>query len=346
MNEKNTSQNVRKEKTSHKPPPLIVTDKNFKIDELLARNEVTKYDRKFISIGTKIFLENTEDRAKISNALKQNNVDHFTYAMKDNKTYKVVLAGLPEVPVELIREELLSLNIHPEQIIQMTLRNPNPHRALYLVHLNGKESSYQDIQKIRSICHTLVRWSKYKPRARNVTQCRNCTMYGHGTRNCFRKSVCSLCASVEHSQQNCPLNNLDKDSSPVYKCSYCVKNNLQSTNHRSNDANCPGRKAYIDAREKASQRKGINVIPNTSEQRKNHRNFTPAPNPPPITRSFKDMLVNNGHEETTIDSRRNDELFTTTELLKIFTRATEELRKCKTKLDQIQVITSLLSYVV
>lgn len=344
-----------KENKTYKPSPLILTDKSFKIDQFLACNNVTKYNIKLLSIGSKIFFENDNDLITISNALKQINVEHFTYASKDIKTYKVVLAGLPEIPTELITEELKSLNVHPGQIIQMTLKNPNPHRALYLVHLNGKENTFQDIQKIKSICHTLVKWTKYKPKARNVTQCRNCTMYGHGTRNCFRKPVCSLCASSEHDQQSCPLNNLNTDSSPVYKCSYCVSNNLQAINHRANDTSCPGRKAYIDAREKASQRQRNNTNQQpasgqtnqhpSSGQRRIHQSFTPAPTPPPLTRSFRDTIVNN-EESANVNTTGNNDLFTTAELLKIFMKSAEELRNCKSKLDQIQVITNLLSYVI
>ena len=200
-----------------------------------------------------------------------------------------------------------------------------------------------------NICHTLVKWSKYKPRAKNVTQCRKCAMYGHGTQNCFRKQTCSLCASISHSQQNCPLNNLSKDSAPVYKCAYCVSKNLQAVNHRANDINCPGRKAYIDARENASQRHRSNVNKSTYVNRKNHFNFTPAPNPPPLTRSFNDVVANGGREEPINVNQTgnvNDDLFTTADLLKIFMKAAEELKNCKSKLDQIQVIASLLNYVV
>lgn len=335
-----------KEKKVRKPPPLILTDKTFQIGQFITQNYVTKFNIKFLSIGTKVFFENDNDLLKISNALKQANIDFFTYNSKDNKTYKVVLAGLPEVPIELIKEELQS----PAQIIQVTLRNPDPHKALYLVHLNGKEYTFQDIQRVKSICHTL-KWSKYKPIARNITQCRNCTMYGHGSRNCFRKPVCSQCASNEHTQQNCPLNKLNNDSAPVYKCSYCTSKNLQAVNHRANDANCPGRKAYIDARENASQRQRAKETQSAPGQRKNQNQqwYTPAPNPPPLSRSFKDGVVNNAGEgaaNVSCTGNANDDLFTTAELLRIFMKAAGELKNCKSKLDQIQVITNLLSYAV
>lgn len=350
VKKKVTSQQPPKENKPHKPPPLIVTDKNCKMDKILCESGITKFNLKMLSIGTKIFLDSDNDLVKISNLLKQNNVEHFSYAPKDQKTYKVVLAGLPEIPVKLIEEELQSLNIRPEQVIQMTIKNPNPHRALYLIHLNGKENTFQDIQKIKSICHTLVKWSKYQPKSRGPTQCRNCTMYGHGTRNCFRKTACTLCASTEHSQQNCHLNNLSKESSPVYKCSYCSRNNLQSTNHRANDINCPGRKVYIEARTNSFQRQKNHTNQPRTSQRKNQERFAPAPNPPPLIRSFKDVVANSEQTETakanTNNYDNNSDLFSTAELLKIFMKAVEEIRNCKTKLDQIQVITNLLSHVV
>ncbi len=166
-----------------------------------------------------------------------------------------------------------------------------------------------------------------------------------------RKPVCSLCASSEHDQQSCPLNNLNKDSSPVYKCSYCVSNNFQSIIHRANDVSCPGRKAYIDAREKASRRQTNNTNQQSaSGQRRIHQHriashFTPAPIPPPLTRTFRDTVINN-EESANVNPTGNNDLFTTAELLKIFMKSAEELRNCKSKLDQIQVITNLLSYVV
>lgn len=357
LNVEKTARNKQKqnEQTGSKPtkpPPLIVTDKNCKIDNILSENGINDFNFKFMSIGTKVFVENDNDFDKISAHLKANNIDHFTYASKDTKVCKVVLSGLPELPIETVKADLASLNIQPELIIQMTTRIRNPHRALYLLHLNGNEIKFQDLQKVRAICHTIVRWSLFKPKFKGPTQCRNCTMYGHGTRNCNRKPTCTLCASNEHNQSDCPLSKLPKDSPPVYKCSYCISNKLQPTNHRANDPNCPARNAYVNARKSVASKQ---VNKNADKAKTTNWNSTqmipaqmiPAPIPPPLQRSFKDVVASNmNNQQDTVNNSTNDELFTTTELFKIFASAIEQIRSCKTKLDQIQVITNLLSYVV
>lgn len=157
----------------------------------------------------------------------------------------------------------------------------------------------------------------------------------------------TLCASTEHNQTQCPLIKLSKVSSPVYKCSHCTAKNLQPSNHRASDPECPGRKTYIDTRRNISPRQGNNYAnqfkPN---QRKNVTQFIPAPNPPPLTRSFKDVTSNeNKKNGQTNTKNENDDLFSTTELFQIFTEAIQQIRSCRTKLDQIQVNTNLLSHV-
>lgn len=336
-----SKQQQPKENKLNKPPPLILTDKSCNINKILTENGVAKFNFKIMSIGTKVFLENDNDFNKICIYLKQNNVEHFSYTPKDKKVYKVVLSGLPEIPTETIQEELATLNIQPELIIQMKTRNPNPHRALYLLHFNGKDITLQNLQKIKAISHTIVKWSSFKPKIGGPTQCRNCTMYGHGTRNCHRRPSCTLCASNDHNQTNCPLNKLPPESSPLYKCSYCVANNYQSTNHRANDPNCPAKNVYLESRKNITTRQRNKP----SNQRQNQQKTTiPAPIPPPLTQSFRDVVTRD--EKPKMDtSTTNEDLFSTTELLQIFTNTIHQIRQCRTKLDQIQVITSLLNHV-
>lgn len=330
-----------KENRTSKPPPLVVTDQQSKIDKILLENGINKFNLKIMTIGTKVILDNSEDYDKISTHLNNAKIDHFSYASKDKKLRKVVLSGLPVMDIELIKSELNSLNIQPELIIQMKTRNPNPHRALYLIHINSQQITFADLQNIKSISRTIVRWSQYRPKHNGPTQCRNCAMYGHGTSNCHRKPTCSLCANTEHNQSSCPLNNLPQDASPMYKCSYCVKNNLQNVNHKANDPKCPARMAYSNARRNVATRQVDEKSKQSARQQYNVP-MIPAPSPPPITRSFRDAVTQGSTSPVT----ENEDLFTTTQLLQIFTNAVHDIKKCRTKLDQIQVITNLLSYVV
>lgn len=115
-----------------KPPPIVITDKSQDVSKLMAEVGIAKYNRKMISIGTKLFFENDDDSAKTLSYVKEHDVEFFTHTPKCNKIFKVVLHGLPAMEIGVIKTELESLNIQPIQIIQMTLRNPSPHRALYL----------------------------------------------------------------------------------------------------------------------------------------------------------------------------------------------------------------------
>lgn len=335
-------------KNQKKPPPVVLTGKNTDIDKILKENGIENFNMKNISIGTKVFVNNDNDFEKISSYLQQNGIDYYSHGRKDQRICKVVITGLPEMSTKLIEEELANLNIHPLQVIQMKTLNPNPHRALYLIHLNGKETTFQDVQKIKSVHHTIIKWSKYKPRPRGPTQCRNCSMYGHGTQNCHRKPTCTLCASNEHNQMVCPLRQLPKDSSPVFKCSYCTINNIQPSNHRASDANCPGRKIYVNLRKSLPASQTNNK---TNQQRHsyqyNRNQFAPAPAPPPLTQSYKNVLVNECHDDhyQQHDNSGTQDLFSTAELFSIFTDAIQDIRNCRSKLDQIQVIAKLINHV-
>lgn len=233
----------------------------------------------------------------------------------------------------------------------MKTKNPNPHRALYLIHLNGNETAFQDVQKIKSIYHTIVKWSKYNPGSRGPTQCRNCSMYGHGTQNCCRKSICTLCASTDHNQLSCSLKLLAKVASPVFKCSYCTQNNIQPSNHRASDINCPGRKIYMDLRKSSTTK----YQKRKAQQQENHKNqskrdrYVPAPSPPPLTQSYRNVLSNSNEHQAqqncTNDNNANEDLFSTADLFKIFSNAIQDIRNCRSKLDQIQVIANLINHV-
>lgn len=348
---KNCKQQSTTSKT-HRPPPVIITGNNNNVKDFLSVIGINKYNLKMISIGTKIFLEDDNDYNKVCSALKVKDVEFFTHSTKGQKALKVVLSGLPELPMDTIKEELAMLNIHPTQISRMTTRNQNPHRALYLLHLNNNEITLQDLSKVKAIHHTIVKWNKYKPRFRGPTQCRNCSMYGHGTQNCHRRPACNLCASNEHNQSDCPLKSLDKESSPVYKCSYCVKNNINPMNHRASDPTCPGRKVYTNSRQQqqAAQHQSTrskSTQPNRVQPNKSV--FTEAPPPAPLTQTYSSIVSNNiNHME---DDNKNcnhsaESLFSTTELLQIFTNAIGQIRNCRTKLDQIQVIANLISHAI
>lgn len=107
-----------------------------------------------------------------------------------------------------------------------------------------------------------------------------------------------------------------------------------------------------EARSKARNTKPA-VINSTNT--KTIRQTRPAPIPPVLTRQYSDVIRNElncntdtpfTRNSTNDSSTGNAQLFSTAEIMKIFTTALGDLNKCKTKGDQLLVIMNLLNHVV
>lgn len=354
-----------KTKRAPKPPPVVITTDVFSFSqEAFKSNNITQYHCKKMSIGTKVFLENFNDHSTLTKHLQHVGIDFYTHQSHEQKILKVVLAGLPKISVDTVKSELATLNVKPTQLFEMTTKNPSQQKALFLLHLSGNDVTLADLKKIRYFYHHTVSWDIYKPKQKGPTQCRNCSMYGHGTQNCFRKSVCLLCASRDHGVSNCPLKQTpaeSKSSPTVFKCFYCSGKNLPA-NHRASDLTCPGRKLYVDIRHNIMQKKRAGLESAKREQINNQtrHNFKAAPKPPPLSQTYRDAMlpqqnqaVPNGNVTTAVNdnyppevNNTSNDLLTTAELFRIFNSTLADFRKCKTKDQQIEVLAKLLSHVV
>lgn len=241
------------------------------------------------------------------------------------------------------------LNIRPLEIFLMKTKNVNTNNALYLIHLNKNEISINDLRKIKAINHTIVNWMPYKYRRRGPTICNKCLMYGHGAQNCMRTPHCLLCAG-NHEMTKCSLNanNSSDNNTIVYKCFNCSKHNKQN-NHRANDLNCPFREEYINMKNKLVSNHKQPAQSETHRNKQAPHQTTDKSQQRPISHinkvthgtSYADQLRNSANH-----TDNEEELFTMSELLSIFKNAVSRIKQCKTKLDQISVIASLLEYAV
>lgn len=362
---KSVTNEPSKSKRAPKPPPVVITTDGFRFSQEAFKSiNITQYHCKKMSIGTKVFLESSNDHSTLIKHLQLGGIDFYTHQSHEQKVLKVVLAGLPKISVDTVRSELATLNVKPTQLYEMTTKNQSQQKALFLLHLNGKDVTLADLKKIRYFYHHTVSWDIYKPKQKGPTQCRNCSMYGHGTQGCFRKSVCLLCASREHRVSNCPLKQTPTESisSPaVFKCFYCSGKNLPA-NHRASDITCPGRKLYVDIRHNIMQKKRAGLESAKREQSNNQarHNFKAAPKPPPLFQTYRDAMLpqqnqaapNVNANTAVIDNytsevnNTSNDLFTTAELFRIFNSTLADFRKCTTKDQQIEVLAKLLSHVV
>lgn len=263
--------------------------------------------------------------------------------------FKVVMYGHPKTdPNDLKSYFVKELNIETNAVYEIKTKSGDPNNAIFLFHFNKSAITMSDLSKVKVVNHTVVRWAPYSPKLKGPTQCRSCTMYGHGAENCHRKPICLYCASTTHEANKCALNPLNPaaaKSGTVFRCHSCHSKQLPS-NHMANDPMCPERNNYLAIRNNLNSRNARKQNSNRNESQFVHptNNSRIKRNVPPnLTRptlSYADSVKQSNLNEDSGD------LFSMTDLLSIFKNAVNDLKKCRSKLDQIQVIASLLEYAV
>lgn len=264
--------------------------------------------------------------------------------MKNAKPFKAVIYGLPKTELDVLKATIASLKLDVTDVFKMKTANVDPNNCIYLVHLKRGNYNLASLRNIKSIGNVIVRWAAYVPKFKGPTQCRKCTMYGHGAENCNRRSVCAYCAKGIHESKDCPMNPSTRNGNqnPIgttFKCYTCDALKL-SANHSAFDVNCPARNTYLVTRNKISapEMRADNVP----------RNQT-APPRASFPRSATTVQARTYAEQLKQPQQvvGNDEvLFSMPELLNIFQNAVTQLRQCRSKLDQISVIATLLQHAV
>ena len=331
--------------------PIVVTDieaDTTKITEDLGLSVETK----IVSIGKKIFAQSAADKTKIITALGAANVNYFTHPDKVEKVFKAVLKGLPEIDTSIIARSLKeTYNIDATKIIMF---NTKSHSKVYLCHFAASEVNLKVLNTIQAVYHHIVKWQPFKPKENAPTQCYRCVMYGHGASFCVRYAVCMLC-SGDHLTKECKVIKADAKE-PIFKCFNCLSNKLEH-NHKANDINCPFRAKYIATRANARNKNNRNprkqsLTNNNSKESQVHR-YVRAPTPHRMPYSFAAVAaqtpastsntLNNSNKPTPTSSNLNDSnIWTIAEVSQILINSINELKQCKSKLDQLTIIAQLL----
>lgn len=348
---------TKKDSTSKpKIPPIVVTQKLFNPNEIQSL-ELSDISFKFISLGVKISFGIKESYDKCIDHLKKNNVEFFTHRLKNN-IFKVILSGLPQLNTDDIKNELNSkynLNIVDVRELQTSYFNKNS--RLYLLSLDNSEINLSHLRQIKVVNHTIINWLRFSPKYKGPIQCRKCLMFGHGAENCHRQTSCMLCASNEHTSENCSLGIADNPLA-IYKCGNCQSKGLKS-NHKANDPNCPCKLEFQNIRNhvrvKNSNRnnksnRGGQESPQfrgSNHNRQHHFNI----NAPEFNQDSFPSLSGNRHQlnysstnfgNSYANVTKNNNLLSAEEFFNIFDDALTKFYECKSVHDQFALIASLL----
>lgn len=321
---------------SYKPPP-IVADVNVSLKEIKhILGDDCVYKR--TSIGTKIFPLTLEKYEFCKKSLSEGKIEYHTFNSKANRTYTTFLYGLPRVDKNDIINELKNYNLSPTSISEVNTKYSSENDAVYKVQFLQKMFNPSSLQIVKTICNVIIYWKKSKPKKNNnPTQCWKCLMYGHGGEHCNRKPACMTCAN-NHLTSDCPYTKNNKRPA-AFSCFNCKKHGNERTDHSANDLKCPLRALYLEIRSNATNRQpkrahkrsySSNVPLNTQTNRNSSHSFGNS--------------QYDGRSYAGVAREANNDLFNIDQLFNIFTSSLDELSRCTTKIQQIQVVMSLLKY--
>lgn len=216
---KSLSKNNTHEPNTPKPAPITITQKNTNVGEILGKIEAN-YTLKRLGIGIKIYTDTAAHRELIKETLLEANIEFFSHPTNDNKMFKAILRGLPEIAIDSIVSSLKNNNnITPQKVTMFKTSSGN---KLYLVEFTKGEINKSELDQIKVVFNHIVHWEHYRKTKKGPTQCRKCGMYGHGMSHCNRSTICLVCGD-KHDTIACPLSSQNnKNANIIFKCINCV----------------------------------------------------------------------------------------------------------------------------
>lgn len=234
--------NLQRVQKTKIPPITVVGTTNF-ANAMKILNDVSPnsgYTIKYMSIGTKILLNNSESYIKMKGLLVAADIEFFSHDANPDKYDKFILSGIEKMPIQNIFDALKIYQAEPSEVREISQYNKKfDNEGSYIVSFKHRSIKMVNLTKIR-INYTIPKWRPIQKKTNNITQCRRCQLYGHGMRNCNMNPKCAKCGLAHPT---------DKCNSPIQKCANC------KGDHQSTFLECPKREEFIQMRNKISSSK-------------------------------------------------------------------------------------------
>lgn len=358
-----------------KIPPIVIPNASKKIVvDLIKSLSIDEFHTKITSVGLYVYMKTVDNYKMAREKFISQGLKFFSHDLQEEKLFKVVVTRLEESDAKELESALKSHGFSPIEVKEFPPKIPRYKGHMnYLVSFKKDSVKLNDLRKYTLICHSSVRYDPYRPSKNNSTQCRNCLMPGHGTRNCKLDPKCMHCGSDDHASENCAVFNqamndakatheaAGKSTKDVielnfnYVCANC------KGSHRGDDKDCPKKKEYAELQRRLSDR---------NRRSFSKQQFTPrqdANRQPMSTLTVKNGLsysnaANMGSTWQKADSSRefapgkvphpnfppnepvsndNSNLFSYEEINCILRDMMGQLSTCRTKADQLNVMLSL-----
>lgn len=238
---------------ANKIPPILLEVKSDLTHETI-KAIVKKYTNTFHmayrgASKVAISCHSASGHKLLKDGLRTENIPFYTYGLKEERTAKVVIRGLPACVEGSIKDELAELGFTDITVIKLGTKSESTACPLFLINLPAGADVIK-FRKIKYLCSCAIEVLKYKPNRNMVTQCFRCQGFGHTSKHCNLNERCVKCVD-DHATKDC----VKKDRSLPAQCCNCKEQ------HPSNYRQCVARLKYLEAMQKKRETSKLLIKP-------------------------------------------------------------------------------------
>lgn len=180
-----------------KPEPIFVTGVN-KIQDLIQTldTKITKENYLITTMKTghmvKIMPSNVDTYKVIRNFFVEKEINHYTYQLKHEKAYRVVMRGMHHsVDTTDIIKELEALGHTVRNITNARHRQTKEPLPIFYIDLEPKPNN-KKIFDVKHLNRTIITFEAPYVK-KEIVQCKRCQRFGHTKNFCYRPYRCVKC---------------------------------------------------------------------------------------------------------------------------------------------------------
>lgn len=244
------------------PPITVFNTTSENIINILEKSAITDFKMKPLKHGHQIYCGTVEIHQAVLTNMTTAKIHHYSHDLPSDHLYKVALYNLTEKDHAKLETELTELGVKPEKIRAITPKKARySQQRVFILYYKKGTTSLQSLQKIDTLCKTVVEWRPFQKFNQGPTQCTKCQRPGHGNRYCQMPPRCEFCAE-NHDSKACPevakhanKDSMEDDAPTETKFEIPAKCcNCNEVGHFATDPKCPRKISYAERRRRAAAR--------------------------------------------------------------------------------------------
>lgn len=193
------------ERKDSKPPPIFirdVTNYNAMLQDLTTTIGVNTFVAKALANNTvKINVDSADNFRKLVHGLKTRKIAYFTYQLKNERAFKIVIRHLHHsVEHDEIKSALAEKGHEVRNVSNICNPKTKEPMSLFYVDLEPKENN-KTIYELKTLLNTVIRVETPRPR-HEIIQCKRCQGFGHIRSYCTLPLMCVISVG-DHDNHNC-----------------------------------------------------------------------------------------------------------------------------------------------